>query len=263
MNPKFAEAYISRGELRRVRRELDEALSDYNRAIELKPDLAAAYANRGLLKKDMDDLAGAQADEERALDLKPDSAETRFRRGKARMMGKDWAGAVEQFTRAIDFNPDFAQAYSNRGAAKNALGDIEGAIVDIEKALELKPNSSDVDQMLRVLSKQARQRARKPGAADAELPETEATFAVRTCFSDEAAWKGLCAAIQNPDAEFSANVEFVSDPKYQGLTAKQLLPLVPGDSKALALIIDEISLSNPEYPILVVDLQEEQEGRFG
>ncbi len=89
------------------------------------------------------------------------------------------------------------------------------------------------------------------------MPETEATLAVRTCFSNEPAWNGLRAAIQNPDAEFSANVQFINNREYEGLTAKALLPLVSSHSNACALIVDEVALSNPEYPILAVDLQEE------
>jgi Flp pilus assembly protein TadD len=54
--PETAEAYNNLGESKRVKGELDGALADFNRAIELKPDLAAAYNNRALVKKAKGDL---------------------------------------------------------------------------------------------------------------------------------------------------------------------------------------------------------------
>jgi hypothetical protein len=52
-------------------------------------------------------------------------------------------------------------------------------------------------------------------------------------------------------------VDFVSDPKYEGITADQLPSLVSDDSGSFAFIIDHVTLSNSEHPVLVVDLQDE------
>jgi len=96
-----------------------------------------------------------------------------------------------------------------------------------------------------------------PGANESMIPKTENTLALRTDFSDEAAWKSLCAAIQDPDDEFRANVDFVSDPRFDGLTADKLPPLLPEDSSlTFAFIIDHVALSHPDHPILVIDLHD-------
>jgi hypothetical protein len=66
----------------------------------------------------------------------------------------------------------------------------------------------------------------------------------------------LCAAIKNPDDEFRANVDFVTDPQYAGLQAGELPSLFSSDShQTFAFIIDRIALSHPEHPILVVGLR--------
>jgi len=53
-------------------------------------------------------------------------------------------------------------------------------------------------------------------------------------------------------------VDFVSDPKYDGLTADQLPSLLSEDSPlSFALIIDRTALSHPDHPILVIDLRDE------
>jgi len=57
--------------VKRARGDLDGALADYNRAIELKPDMAAAYNNRAEIKRAKADLEGALADFSRPLNLNP------------------------------------------------------------------------------------------------------------------------------------------------------------------------------------------------
>ena len=52
-------------------------------------------------------------------------------------------------------------------------------------------------------------------------------------------------------------MDIVNDPKYEGLTSEQLLSMVEEGSASLALIVDRVTISQPEQPILVVDLQDE------
>jgi len=51
--------------------DLDGALADYNKAMELKPGLAEAYYDRGLLKRAKNDLDGELADYDKAIDSNP------------------------------------------------------------------------------------------------------------------------------------------------------------------------------------------------
>jgi len=93
-----------------------------------------------------------------------------------------------------------------------------------------------------------------------KIPVTENAFAVRTDFSNDAAWDDICAAIQEPNGEFgfTATVDFVNDPEYTGLTPEQLPALLSEDSQwSFAFIIDRDALTLPDHPILVVDLEGE------
>ena len=47
LNEKCAETYYNRGLAHSKKGELDKAIADYTKAIELKPDYADAYYNRG------------------------------------------------------------------------------------------------------------------------------------------------------------------------------------------------------------------------
>jgi hypothetical protein len=90
------------------------------------------------------------------------------------------------------------------------------------------------------------------------LPNTRFSLVLRTDFSDDSAWEAICAAIQEPVGEFQAYVECLSDPEYDGLTLEELTDLVPQDfNHSFIFLVDRITLSHPERPILVLDLYDE------
>ena len=99
--------------------------------------------------------------------------------------------------------------------------------------------------------------AQNTGADKNKIPPTKNALALRTDFLDESAWKVLCATIEDPNNEFGASVDFVSDPKYDGLTAEQVPSLISKDSSlSFAFIIDRMTFSHPDHPILVIDLHD-------
>ena len=92
-----------------------------------------------------------------------------------------------------------------------------------------------------------------------KLPKTDNSILLRTDFSDDAAWAALCELVQVPSEEgFQAHLDCISDPAYDGLTVEQLLALAPkGGDHTFAFLADRVALTNPERPVLVVDLYDE------
>jgi hypothetical protein len=89
------------------------------------------------------------------------------------------------------------------------------------------------------------------------LPRSENAPVLRTDFSNNAAWESLCAEIQRPVGAFGfrANLDCISDPVFDGLTAEQVLALVPeDDAHSFLFIVDSAALMHSDHPILVVDL---------
>jgi hypothetical protein len=94
------------------------------------------------------------------------------------------------------------------------------------------------------------------------IPKTQNALVLRTDFSDDAAWRSTCAAIQ--ETVDSGSVECLSDPDFDGLTAHylttSLAPLLSLKRKpfeyqqGFIFIVDQIALNHPDHPILVVDL---------
>ncbi len=98
------------------------------------------YLKQGSAKCQKGDLDGAIGDFDKALELKPGDAEILYYRGQAKYHNKDLPGAIADFTEVIRLNPSYAAAYNKRGIAKSENGDLDGAIADYNKAIELKPN---------------------------------------------------------------------------------------------------------------------------
>jgi hypothetical protein len=92
-----------------------------------------------------------------------------------------------------------------------------------------------------------------------DLPETGNSLLLRTDFSDDTAWVALCHAARSESEEgFQARLECVSDPAYDGLTTEQLVILArKTDNLSFVFLADRVALTNPERPILVVDLYDE------
>jgi hypothetical protein len=91
------------------------------------------------------------------------------------------------------------------------------------------------------------------------LPTTPDVPVIRTDFSDQVAWERVKAGISwvTPD-EFEANVTYIDDPAFAGLTPTDLLASGPDRAThALMLVVDETTIHSPEHPILVVDLRSE------
>lgn len=104
--PSNPAVWSNRGNSRVSQLKLDEAIADFNRAIELAPDAPDPYLNRG-----------------------------------AALEGKgQYRAAIEDYNRVLAIDPGDAMAYNNRGNAQAGLGDWGAALVDYRKASELAPN---------------------------------------------------------------------------------------------------------------------------
>ena len=134
-----ASAYYNRGNAKDDKGDLDGAIADYNRAIELDPKLAIAYNNRGNAEKAKGDLSGAIADYNRAIELDPKHASAYYNRGNVKDAKGDLDGAIADFNLAIELDPKDADSYTNRGRCKEAKGDLDSAIADYNRAIELDP----------------------------------------------------------------------------------------------------------------------------
>jgi hypothetical protein len=87
------------------------------------------------------------------------------------------------------------------------------------------------------------------------IPQTTDAPVLRTDFSDQGVWNDVCSEIRQPVDGFLANVEFVDDPEFAGVTVDELPRIIPGDSgHGYIFVVDQVTMSAPDHPLLVVDL---------
>lgn len=92
------------------------------------------------------------------------------------------------------------------------------------------------------------------------LPDSEQALVLRTDFSDPDTWHSIRDAVSTPVGVlgFQAQVRFVDDPDYEGVTREQIPGLFrPGSEPAFIVVADRFAMTHPERALLVIDLFEE------
>src|ERR1044072_2531730 len=90
-----------------------------------------------------------------------------------------------------------------------------------------------------------------------QVPDPENAPVLRTDFSDQMAWEKIKAEILEPVGifRFLANVEFVDDMEFANTPKEQLLEILPKDyNHSFIIVVDQIAISHPEHPLLIIDL---------
>jgi tetratricopeptide (TPR) repeat protein len=136
--PTSAEGYNKRGLAKEPKFDLNGAIADFTKGIELNPNDASGYYTRGVARL-WDDLNGAIADYSKAIEIKPDWPYSYKERGYALSLKSNWDGAIADYTKTVELMPNFLYAYELRGEAKKAKGDLAGAATDFAKAKESNP----------------------------------------------------------------------------------------------------------------------------
>ena len=91
------------------------------------------------------------------------------------------------------------------------------------------------------------------------IPKTENALVLRTDFSNQAVWEEICATIRKPVGifRFRANVEFLDDVDYAGITTDQLLELIHKNyNHTFVIVADQTAISQPDHPLIIIDLYE-------
>jgi hypothetical protein len=95
------------------------------------------YICRGIAYADLGNYRQAIDDYSRAIELKPDYAEVYNYRGKAYYGLSNYRQTIDDYGRAIEIKPDYTEAYINRGAVYLKQGDNISGCRDALKACEL------------------------------------------------------------------------------------------------------------------------------
>ena len=144
LDPKNINGYNNRGHVRLLQGNLDAAIADYSQAIVLNPKDPSAYCDRASAKVSNGDFKGAIVDSDKALALAPDDAEVRGKRGGVRYLAGDLKGALADFDRALEIDPKLVNAHATRSKVRYRMGDMDGYLADLDAAILLGCDDPDI-----------------------------------------------------------------------------------------------------------------------
>jgi tetratricopeptide (TPR) repeat protein len=138
-NSRNAEAYFGLAEAYTELNEIDQAIANYEKALESDKDLTEIFVPLGILYYQNNQMDKADDYLSRAIAKTPDSAEGHFFLGLVRVNQKRDEDALAEFEKAKRLDPTNADAFFNSAETLVRLKRIEAAIPDYEKATELRP----------------------------------------------------------------------------------------------------------------------------
>ncbi|MBV8278300.1 MAG: tetratricopeptide repeat protein [Verrucomicrobia bacterium] len=140
INPNDAEAHYNLGLVLFRNGQLDKAIAQYQKGLEINPNYVQAHNNLGnaLFQKGQLDEAVAQF--QKALEINLNYAEAHNNLGIALFQKGQLDEAVAQFQKALEINFNYAEAHSNLGLVLFRKGQLDEAIAQYQKALEIDPN---------------------------------------------------------------------------------------------------------------------------
>lgn len=143
---KDPELYIWKGNTWYIKKDYDKAITDYSKALKIKPDYELALYNRGSALVSKRNYDEAIKDYNKVIDLKSEYVDIYYTaRGNVWKAKKEYSKAIDDYSEAIKINSVLANAYYSRGLAKKEENiDLEGSKLDFENYLKLATDEKDL-----------------------------------------------------------------------------------------------------------------------
>ncbi|MEO1376594.1 MAG: tetratricopeptide repeat protein [Cyanobacteria bacterium J06635_10] len=145
--------YYKQGRAAYKVRKYEEAIANFARAIQKKPDDVKAYVNRGNSHYNLKEYEAALTDYTHAIKLNPNQIKAFVNRGNVRYMlaeyssdpDKEYKLAIEDYNHALRIDRDEVEAYIRRGIVRSQIAKFSGdsrkdylrAINDFNRALKI------------------------------------------------------------------------------------------------------------------------------
>lgn len=115
----------------------EEAIAEYQAALETDPDSVSAMVNLGIAYYSMGQLDDAIKQYQQALEIAPNDADIHSNLGAAYVQQDNLEEGLQEYQTAVSLDPELAQAYFGLGVIYGGLGQNEDAIAAFEKFQEL------------------------------------------------------------------------------------------------------------------------------
>jgi len=136
-------AYFGRGMAFGRLGRLDEGIADLTVFLTRNPNSSVGYTKRGVRRIWNNDLAGAFEDLSKAVQLDDNNAEAHDDLGVVLAQTGKATDAIGHFDKARSIDPSYQKAHHNLAMALYMTGDAGGAIRSVDRALELAPDDKN------------------------------------------------------------------------------------------------------------------------
>lgn len=128
LDPRDAEAYFQRGNVKILRGDVMQSMSDFDKALELLPEYKPKQADLFALTTPMESVDQSRADLQRNV---------YHGRGLANGILGNYKLAIDDFSKAIKSDPSFLDAYYLRSRSYLNMGNYQNAMKDANRMVEL------------------------------------------------------------------------------------------------------------------------------
>ena len=128
--------------------EIEEAETNWKKAISIEPNYADAYFNLGIQLLELTRLDEAEVNLRNALTINPNFADAHNNLGLVLTEQGKLVEAVVSYQETLRLEPGFAGAYSNLAGAYIQMGKADEAISCLQKAISIEPDSPGIQHRL-------------------------------------------------------------------------------------------------------------------
>ncbi|MFL2508088.1 MAG: tetratricopeptide repeat-containing sulfotransferase family protein [Candidatus Pseudothioglobus sp.] len=153
LKPDYYEAHYNLAVVFQKNKQIDEAFNSYEKAITIKHAYPQAHNNIGMINLNKRELDSAVKSFEWAIAYNPNYVEAHNNLGAVFQELMLYEKAKQQYEKALSINPKFAQALNNLGATCEIFGLKEQAIENYNKAIDQAPNYTEAHRNLSALKK--------------------------------------------------------------------------------------------------------------
>jgi tetratricopeptide (TPR) repeat protein len=126
----------------------DEAITQFNKALEIQPGYAVAHNNLGNALLRLGRTSDSYAHLEKALEFDPRNVEAHNNMGNTLVQMGRTDEATAHYSKAVEIDPSYVQAHNNLGALSLQNGRLDDSVAHLQTALAINPDSADAHNNL-------------------------------------------------------------------------------------------------------------------
>jgi tetratricopeptide (TPR) repeat protein len=145
-----ANLFFEQGQLFVILEEHEEAVINFDKSLQLKPDNDETWIVRGIALGDLGRYEAAIASFDKSLQLKPDNYGVWQSRGKVLFDLGRYEEAITSYDKALQLKPNLDFAFYNKARCYSLLANTEAAIENLSHAID---KTGSLDRLWQALAK--------------------------------------------------------------------------------------------------------------